>query len=842
MANKIILKHSSVVTDEKPKLPSIEQLDYGELAVNYADGHETITLKNTNNNIVEFKSKEYFETLISENELIVAESLVSINEDIDALFDRVRDVEENTPSAITESTVSQWGFTKNTGTITGIKMNGATKGSSGVVDLGTVITSHQDISGKQDKLTISDGLSLNSNTLSHADTNTNINADTSYGPTSAVTQSAKSTAKFKVPQITLDKFGHVKSVTEREITVIDTDTDTDTHYTTGIKAGASGTTANSSTTNPYIKVLDDTTFRSQIQLKGSGSTTVSSDANGVITISSTDTGEVNQNAFSKVTVTNNNGTTTAASVEADSKTDTLSLTAGDNIKIVADATNDKITISATDTNTHYTTKIYAGTSGTTGNTSSDNPYVKVADDGTYRNQIQFKGSGATTVKSDANGVITISSTDNDTKSFTITANAEDDDIVVLSGTSGTNAVTYKATHAKKGPSSGFTGSASTTTISGSGASGTLYIPKVNVDQYGHVNSVSNSTVSITMPTIPTALKNPYALTVGAKTYDGSTGVTINASDLGLESALKYHGVTTSNIVDNATTKPIVIDGKNHEQENGCVVFYGNKEFVWNGSKWEEFGNEGNYKVVQTAVSSPSPNGSTTAFIDTISQDTNGNITATKKNVDFSKYSTTGHTHTASFSGASGTTVNGKTGVSVSSSFSGTSGTTVNGKTGISVSSSFTGTEHKHTVKATGSISNTVTDNGHTHTFTPSGTVSSTFTGTEHTHAIALSDSYSLGVLTLSVVITGATASGTVSSSFSGTSGTTVNGKTGVSVSSTFSGNTVDSSNTTATGSISNTVTDNGHTHTFTPSGTVSSTVTDNGHTHTFTPSGSVSIS
>ena len=37
-------------------------------------------------------------------------------------------------------------------TVTGIKMNGATKGTSGVVDLGTVITSHQDISGKQDKL------------------------------------------------------------------------------------------------------------------------------------------------------------------------------------------------------------------------------------------------------------------------------------------------------------------------------------------------------------------------------------------------------------------------------------------------------------------------------------------------------------------------------------------------------------------------------------------------------------------------------------------------------------------------------------------------------------------
>lgn len=36
----------------------------------------------------------------------------------------------------------------NNGTITGITMNGASKGTSGVVDLGTVITEHQDISGK----------------------------------------------------------------------------------------------------------------------------------------------------------------------------------------------------------------------------------------------------------------------------------------------------------------------------------------------------------------------------------------------------------------------------------------------------------------------------------------------------------------------------------------------------------------------------------------------------------------------------------------------------------------------------------------------------------------------
>ena len=58
--------------------------------------------------------------------------------------------------------------------------------------------------------------------------------------------------------------------------------------------------------------------------------------------------EVNQNAFSNVKV----GSTTIA---ADSKTDTLTLTAGDNITLTPDASNDKVTIAATDTITTATT-------------------------------------------------------------------------------------------------------------------------------------------------------------------------------------------------------------------------------------------------------------------------------------------------------------------------------------------------------------------------------------------------------------------------------------------------------------------------------------------------------
>lgn len=64
----------------------------------------------------------------------------------------------------------------------------------------------------------------------------------------------------------------------------------------------------------------------------------------------------------------------------------------------------------TDTNTHYTTKLYAGASGTAANSAISNPYLKVTDDNAYRNQVGFIGAGATSISSDASGNITITST------------------------------------------------------------------------------------------------------------------------------------------------------------------------------------------------------------------------------------------------------------------------------------------------------------------------------------------------------------------------------------------------------------------------------------------------
>lgn len=50
---------------------------------------------------------------------------------------------ENVGDALTIRFTNDSGFTSNTGTITGITMNGVSKGTSGVVNLGTVLTEHQ---------------------------------------------------------------------------------------------------------------------------------------------------------------------------------------------------------------------------------------------------------------------------------------------------------------------------------------------------------------------------------------------------------------------------------------------------------------------------------------------------------------------------------------------------------------------------------------------------------------------------------------------------------------------------------------------------------------------------
>ena len=62
-------------------------------------------------------------------------------------------------------------------------------------------------------------------------------------------------------------------------------------------------------------------------------------------------------------------------------------------------------------------------------------------------------------------------------------------------------------------------------------------------------------------------------------------------------------------------------------------------------------NGSGYKPVQTAVSSPTASSTATAFIDTISQNTNGVITATKKNLPTASSTVAGITKVGASGGA-----------------------------------------------------------------------------------------------------------------------------------------------------------------------------------------------
>ena len=53
MSRTVLNKRSNVVLEDgSPKIPTADQLNYGELAINYNDGKETISFKNSNNEIV----------------------------------------------------------------------------------------------------------------------------------------------------------------------------------------------------------------------------------------------------------------------------------------------------------------------------------------------------------------------------------------------------------------------------------------------------------------------------------------------------------------------------------------------------------------------------------------------------------------------------------------------------------------------------------------------------------------------------------------------------------------------------------------------------------------------
>ena len=99
----------------------------------------------------------------------------------------------------------------------------------------------------------------------------------------------------------------------------------------------------------------------------------------------------------------------------------------------------------------------------------------------------------------------------------------------------------------------------------------------------------------TATTATTANKTKGTLTLKAgtnsKTFNGSGDVTfeVTAANLGISAPLDFVGTTTTALTDGATTNPITVNSASYTAVKGDVVLYGDKEFLFTGSAWEELG-------------------------------------------------------------------------------------------------------------------------------------------------------------------------------------------------------------------------------------------------------------
>jgi hypothetical protein len=145
-----------------------------------------------------------------------------------------------------------------TGTVTAVKMNGTTKNpASGVVDLGTVITAHQDISGKQDKLTAEQLNAVNSGI-----TEAKVSTYDGYATTIAGKQDKLSTAQLNAVNsgITAAKVGTYDGYADK-ITALEGKPGLDKVGTvTNVSAGVGLKVTGTATVAPKVEIDDSVVF------------------------------------------------------------------------------------------------------------------------------------------------------------------------------------------------------------------------------------------------------------------------------------------------------------------------------------------------------------------------------------------------------------------------------------------------------------------------------------------------------------------------------------------------------------------------------------------------------
>lgn len=190
-----------------------------------------------------------------------------------------------------------------------------------------------------------------------------------------------------------------------------------------------------------------------------------------------------------------------------------------------------------------------------------------------------------------------------------------------------------------------------------------------------------------------------------------SGTTYNIKDSVARSqiggAIKIKGTTTTALTDGATTNPITIGGNSYTAVANDAVFYGNKEFVFDGTQWHEFGDmTGLGDLAQHDVTDLKFTGTSATISVTGTPSvspTKGAVTVSKASSGTATYTPAGNNASSSVSGSCTVTPSGsvsetKSKITVSPASSGTATYTPAGS--VSVSSAGATTTVKNPTKQT----------------------------------------------------------------------------------------------------------------------------------------------
>lgn len=158
------------------------------------------------------------------------------------------------------------------------------------------------------------------------------------------------------------------------------------------------------------------------------------------------------------------------------------------------------------TDTHWTADLWVGDETNNGsNTSVTNPYISLVENNNKRNTVGFKGAGATSITSDNKGIITITSTNTDTK------------------------VTSAANHYAPTADSASQLSADASSTTAATWNSTSLVTGVNIqrDSKGHVTGVTVD--SIKMPANPNTDHNDnQKIRAGNQSFDANDTINMKA--------------------------------------------------------------------------------------------------------------------------------------------------------------------------------------------------------------------------------------------------------------------------------------------------------------------------